>query len=151
MRGEYFAGFDTLSDRGRRVVEHFIGRDRAVARLGRLEFYGCLARMLWAVVHIALVGEVRNRFMVLREWLWARFTEHTYGRETFSLLVDYHQSSKIGILCAGGGCRPLFCFHQGHVNQVFAQEPDLQFIGAEHVADHQIVRAIITKFSRTAG
>ncbi|SRR6266849_4459158 len=30
------------------------------------------------------------------------------------------------------GCRPISCFHQGHVNQVFAQA-DLQFVGAEHL------------------
>jgi hypothetical protein len=47
-----------------------------------------LARMLWAVVHIALLGDARSCFMVLREWLWARYArersaahhENTYGR-----------------------------------------------------------------------
>ena len=66
-----------------------IGRNRAVAQLGRLEFSGYVARMLWAVVHVALLGGARSRFMVLREWLWARYTrersarlitENPYGR-----------------------------------------------------------------------
>jgi NADH dehydrogenase FAD-containing subunit len=66
-----------------------IGRDLAVARLRRLEFSGYVARMLWALVLVALLGEARNRFMVPRGWLWARYTsqrsarlitEDTYGR-----------------------------------------------------------------------
>jgi NADH dehydrogenase len=66
-----------------------IGRNRAVAQLGRLEFSGYVARMLWAFVHIALLGGGRSRLMVLREWLWARYTrersarlitENTYGK-----------------------------------------------------------------------
>jgi NADH dehydrogenase len=57
-----------------------IGRDRAVAQLGRLEFSGYVARMLWAVVHVALLGGARSRFMVLREWLWARYTRERSAR-----------------------------------------------------------------------
>jgi NADH dehydrogenase len=57
-----------------------IGRNRAVAQLGRLEFSGYVARVLWAVVHVALLGGARSRFMVLREWLWARYTRERSAR-----------------------------------------------------------------------
>ncbi|MBV8860198.1 MAG: NAD(P)/FAD-dependent oxidoreductase [Acidobacteria bacterium] len=66
-----------------------IGRNRAVAQVGRLGFSGYVARMMWAFVHVALLGGGRSRLMVLREWLWARYTRersarlitgNTYGR-----------------------------------------------------------------------
>ena len=57
-----------------------IGRNRAVAQIGRLEFSGYLARMMWAVVHVALLGGARSRLMVLREWLWARYTRERSAR-----------------------------------------------------------------------
>jgi NADH dehydrogenase len=57
-----------------------IGRNRAVAQVGRRGFSGYVARMMWAVVHIALLGGVRNRYMVLREWLWARYTRERSAR-----------------------------------------------------------------------
>jgi NADH:ubiquinone reductase (H+-translocating) len=85
VRGEARVPF-RYRDRGSMAT---IGRNRAVAQLGRLEFSGYVARVLWAVVHIALLGGARSRFMVLREWLWARYTrersarlitENTYGR-----------------------------------------------------------------------
>ena len=60
-----------------------IGRDRAVAHLGRLNFSGYVARMLWAVVHIALLGGARNRFMVLREkFAGTPYAEHFAARES---------------------------------------------------------------------
>ena len=57
-----------------------IGRNRAVAQMGRLELSGYLARMMWAVVHVALLGGARSRLMVLREWLWARYTRERSAR-----------------------------------------------------------------------
>jgi NADH dehydrogenase len=57
-----------------------IGRNRAVAQVGKREFSGYVARMLWAVVHIALLDGVHNRFMVFREWLWARYTRERSAR-----------------------------------------------------------------------
>jgi NADH dehydrogenase len=57
-----------------------IGRNRAVAQIGKIELTGYVARMVWAVVHIALLGGTRNRFMVFREWLWARYTRERSAR-----------------------------------------------------------------------
>ena len=36
--------------------------------------------MLWAVVHIALLGGARSRFMVQREWLRAHYTRERSAR-----------------------------------------------------------------------
>ena len=41
--------------------------------------------------------------------------------------------------------------HERHVDDVFGNEPDLQLVTANHVADDQIVRAILTGFNRTPG
>ena len=37
-------------------------------------------RMMWAVVHVTLLGGARSRLMVLREWLWARYTRERSAR-----------------------------------------------------------------------
>lgn len=44
----------------------------------------------------------------------------------------------------------LFRMHQGNVDQVLAQEPYLQFIGAQNIAHDQIVRALIAYFGSAA-
>jgi NADH dehydrogenase len=45
-----------------------IGRNRAVAVLGRTEIAGFSAWLLWAVVHIAFLVDFRNRARVLFDW-----------------------------------------------------------------------------------
>ena len=40
--------------------------------------------------------------------------------------------------------------HQRDVDQVLAQEPHLQFVGSQNVADDQIVGAVIPNFGSTA-
>ena len=40
----------------------------------------------------------------------------------------------------------IFRHHQRHVDQVLAQKPCLQFVGAQHIADGQVVGAIISEF-----
>ena len=47
-----------------------IGRNAAVARLGRFQFYGFLAWLLWLVVHLIQLIGYRNRFIVLINWFW---------------------------------------------------------------------------------
>jgi len=47
-----------------------IGRNAAVARLGKWQFTGFMAWVVWLVVHlIGLIG-FRNRLMVLINWTW---------------------------------------------------------------------------------
>jgi NADH dehydrogenase len=47
-----------------------IGRNAAVAQLGKLEFRGFIAWVLWLVVHILQLVGFRNRLVVLINWAW---------------------------------------------------------------------------------
>src|SRR5260370_31703537 len=42
------------------------------------------------------------------------------------------------------------CLHEGHIDQVLAQEPDLQFIAPQYLAYHQIVGSIIAQLVAAA-
>jgi NADH:ubiquinone reductase (H+-translocating) len=48
-----------------------IGRNRAVAEIGRFRFAGLLAWLLWLTVHCMGLVEFRRRLAVLFEWGWA--------------------------------------------------------------------------------
>ena len=54
-------------DRGSLAV---IGKARAVAQIGKLNFGGFFAWLLWGGVHIAFLVGFRNRLMVLAHWFW---------------------------------------------------------------------------------
>lgn len=47
-----------------------IGRSQAVAQLGRWQFHGLVAWLLWVVVHIYQLVGFRNRLVVLINWAW---------------------------------------------------------------------------------
>ena len=47
-----------------------IGRNAAVALIGRLQFRGFLAWGMWLVVHILQLIGFRNRLLVLINWIW---------------------------------------------------------------------------------
>jgi NADH dehydrogenase len=47
-----------------------IGRNQAVAQLGKLQFRGFIAWVLWLVVHIIQLIGFRNRLVVLINWAW---------------------------------------------------------------------------------
>jgi len=57
-----------------------IGRSAAVARLGRFEFSGLLAWLLWAFVHVFYLISFRNRALVMFEWIWLYFTRQRGAR-----------------------------------------------------------------------
>jgi NADH dehydrogenase len=65
-----------------------IGRHRAVAKLGRLEFSGILAWWLWLVVHVLGLVEFRRRVAVLAEWAWAYFTWQRRSRVILEVPVE---------------------------------------------------------------
>lgn len=48
-----------------------IGRNRAVAEIGRFRFSGFIAWWLWLIVHVMGLVEFRRRIAVLFEWGWA--------------------------------------------------------------------------------
>ena len=58
-------------DKGQLAV---IGRGRAVADIGRFEFGGLFAWLLWIFIHIAFLIGFRNRAVVLTEWAVSYFT-----------------------------------------------------------------------------
>lgn len=47
-----------------------IGRNRAVAEIGKSKFSGFLAWFLWLVVHLRSILGVKNKTFVLFNWLW---------------------------------------------------------------------------------
>ena len=47
-----------------------IGRNAAVAALGKLEFTGFLGWIMWLVVHLFYIVGFRNRFVVVASWGW---------------------------------------------------------------------------------
>ena len=51
-----------------------IGRNKAVAQIGRFHFTGFVAWWLWLVVHVLSLVEFRSRIAVVFEWAWAYFT-----------------------------------------------------------------------------
>jgi NADH:ubiquinone reductase (H+-translocating) len=50
-----------------------IGRNRAIAQIGKVHLGGFLAWMAWLVVHIFFLIGFRNRLLVLTEWAWTYF------------------------------------------------------------------------------
>jgi len=47
-----------------------IGRNSAVADLGRLRFGGFIAWLIWALVHLLSLVEFEDRFLVASQWIW---------------------------------------------------------------------------------
>lgn len=54
-------------DKGTMAV---IGKAKAVAQIGRFQFGGFLAWLLWGGIHISFLIGFRNRLQVLLSWLW---------------------------------------------------------------------------------
>ncbi len=76
LRGEKRVPF-RYRDKGTMAT---IGRNRAVALIGKLQFSGLIAWSLWAFVHIFLLIGFRNRLMTMSEWGWAYFTRERSAR-----------------------------------------------------------------------
>ena len=76
LRGEKRVPF-RYRDKGTMAT---IGRNRAVAQIGKLKFSGLVAWSLWAFVHVFLLIGFRNRLMTMSEWIWAYFTRERSAR-----------------------------------------------------------------------
>ena len=61
-----------------------IGTHKAVLQRGKLEISGYPAWLAWMVLHIVVIAEFRNRFMVLAQWLWF----YTTRRPGVRLITD---------------------------------------------------------------
>jgi len=71
----------TIAPRQRKPFVYFdkgtmatIGRSRAVAKIGRLQFSGFLAWQAWLFVHILFLIGFRNKLSVLLSWSYSYFT-----------------------------------------------------------------------------
>jgi NADH:ubiquinone reductase (H+-translocating) len=51
-----------------------VGRNKAIADIGPLEFGGFLAWAAWLFIHILNLVGFRNRAVVMIHWVWAYFT-----------------------------------------------------------------------------
>jgi NADH:ubiquinone reductase (H+-translocating) len=65
-----------------------IGRRRAVARLGKREFSGYSAWLLWLGIHLVFLVGMRNRLLVLLQWFYA------YVRNQAGARVIWHPHRK---------------------------------------------------------
>jgi len=60
-----------------------IGRNAAVAMIGRLHLSGFPAWLVWLVAHIYFLINFRNRIMVMFDLTWAYWTSQRYARIVF--------------------------------------------------------------------
>lgn len=51
-----------------------VGRNRAVADLGKIKIDGWIAWAIWLLVHLRSILGVRNKIIVLINWVWSYFT-----------------------------------------------------------------------------
>jgi len=61
-----------------------IGRSAAVAQLGRFQFTGLVAWLIWLFVHLMQLVGFRNRIVVLVDWAW----QYVFYRPASPLIVD---------------------------------------------------------------
>ncbi len=63
-----------------------IGKNKAVADLGKFKFGGFFAWFLWMGVHLMSILGVRNKVFVFLDWMWSYFT---YDRSNRMILKSY--------------------------------------------------------------
>ena len=76
LRGQHSAPF-RYRDKGSLAV---IGRNAAVAQLGRLRFSGFLAWLVWVFVHIGYLIGFDSKLLVMFRWAWDYFTHKRGAR-----------------------------------------------------------------------
>lgn len=57
-----------------------IGRNKAIAQIGKWHFSGFLAWLMWLFVHLISLIDFRSKIYVLSEWFWAYFTRERSAR-----------------------------------------------------------------------
>jgi NADH dehydrogenase len=65
-----------------------IGRNAAVAVLGKVKLSGFPAWLVWLVAHIYFLINFRNRLIVMIDWGWAYVTYQRYARIIFGKNLD---------------------------------------------------------------
>lgn len=51
-----------------------VGRNKAVADLNKVKLHGFIAWLVWMTVHLRSILGVKNKLIVLIEWIWSYFT-----------------------------------------------------------------------------
>ncbi|MHC4880958.1 MAG: NAD(P)/FAD-dependent oxidoreductase [Planctomycetota bacterium] len=64
-----------------------IGRAAAVAQVGRHQFCGRFAWLLWLSIHLLQIVQFQNRLLVLMQWIWNYFT---FNRSSRIITGDEH-------------------------------------------------------------
>jgi len=57
-----------------------IGRSKAIADIGGMQFKGFIAWLMWLFLHVLFLIGFRNRFAVLVDWFWAYLTRERSAR-----------------------------------------------------------------------
>ena len=68
-----------------------IGRSAAVAKIGKLEFSGFIAWLMWLVIHLIFLVGFRNKISVLMQWTYSYFTYKRGAR-----IITGHDETKHG-------------------------------------------------------
>ena len=68
-----------------------VGRNRAVAEFSKIKTQGWFAWVLWLVVHLRSILGVRNKVVVLLNWIWNYFT---YG-QSMRMIVYARKAKEI--------------------------------------------------------
>ncbi len=66
-----------------------IGRNKAVAQIGKREVSGFFAWLLWAFIHVLFLVDFRNRVAVLAEWAWVYVTWQRSSRVILDAPVEH--------------------------------------------------------------
>jgi len=76
LEGEYLKPF-YYRDKGSLAV---IGRNSAVAEIGKFKINGFVAWLIWIFIHIRYLIEYDNKILVLTQWSWNYFTRKRGAR-----------------------------------------------------------------------
>ncbi|TWT51697.1 NADH dehydrogenase-like protein YjlD [Thalassoglobus neptunius] len=57
-----------------------LGRSVAVAKIGKREYCGFFAWLMWLLVHLMQIVQFENRMLVLMQWIWNYFTFNRSAR-----------------------------------------------------------------------
>ncbi len=90
QQGAYVAKVIAGRARGKPVTKSFhyrdkgtmatIGRAAAVAQIGKWQFCGFFAWLLWLFVHLMLIVQFQNRILILLQWAWSYLTFNRSAR-----------------------------------------------------------------------
>lgn len=70
-----------------------IGRNRAVADIGKLHLNGLFAWLAWLVIHLRAILGVKNKIIILLDWIWNYFS----FRNSIGLIFHRDQKKIAGI------------------------------------------------------